>query len=526
MLSCQYPSLSASRYASLINKVDIEKQTKETIEKNKRAMTEEELKDICLCGETTKVQFKESPIAQKDAAREMIAFANTKGGTMLFGVEDKTGEIKGLTYEEIQQMSSELGNAANEQVKPAIYIETEVVCVDGKHVLACAVAEGRNKPYKNLQGEIWVKQGADKRRITENAEILGLFQNSGSYHPEEDAEKGTSVKDLDMPYVRDYFEKTYGKEIEDFDQPLENLLQSLSILTSKGEVTRVGMLYFGKKPQLHEPSVVVKAVVFAGNDIGDTRYIDSRDIVGTLPRMFEEGMSFLKSYLRHEQEGQNFNSLGVLEIPEVALEELLQNALVHFDLLHNAAIRLLIFNDRIEIINPGCLYGGLSVDDIKLGVSRQRNPLMAGFAAKTMIYRGLGSGIKRVIREAANIDFDNQESGNQFKVTIWRTTETTADTTETPVGTTETTTETSADTTETTASPTETTTETPASTTETIYKLICKNPKITAKKIASACGITEDGVAYQIRKLKKAGRITRVGGSRNGGEWKVKKTLD
>lgn len=105
----------------------------------------------------------------------------------------------------------------------------------------------------------------------------------------------------------------------------------------------------------------------------------------------------------------------------MVLEELLQNSLVHFDLLHHAAIRLLIFNDRLEIINPGSLYGGLKIDDIKLGVSRQRNPLMAGFAARAMIYRGLGSGIKRVVRENARIDFDNEESANQFKVTVWRT---------------------------------------------------------------------------------------------------------
>ena len=109
-------------------------------------MTEEELKDMCLCGETTKVQFEESPIAQKDAAREMIAFANSKGGVILFGVEDKTGVIKGLPYEEIQQMSRELGNAANEQVKPTIYIETEVVRVDGKHVLVLC----RRRPQQTL----------------------------------------------------------------------------------------------------------------------------------------------------------------------------------------------------------------------------------------------------------------------------------------------------------------------------------------------------------------------------------------
>ena len=79
-------------------------------------MTEEELKDLCLCGETTKVQFKESPITQRDDR-----LCQLQGGVILFGVEDKTGMIKGLSYEDIQQMSHELGNAANEQVKPTIY---------------------------------------------------------------------------------------------------------------------------------------------------------------------------------------------------------------------------------------------------------------------------------------------------------------------------------------------------------------------------------------------------------------------
>ena len=137
--------------------------------------------------------------------------------------------------------------------------------------------------------------------------------------------------------------------------------------------------------------------------------------------MFREGMAFLKSMLHHRQEGQNFNSVGVLEIPEVVLEELLQNALVHIDLLHPAAVRLLVFENRIEIINPGRLYGGLKVEDIRLGASKQRNPLMADFAARTMIFRGLGSGIVRALRENVVIDFINEDEANQFRVIIWRT---------------------------------------------------------------------------------------------------------
>ncbi len=488
-------------------------------------MTEDTFKDLCLCGETTKVQFKETFTSQKEIAKEMIAFANSKGGVILFGVEDKSGKLVGLSYDEIQVISRELGNAANEQVRPTIYVETEVVRTEGKHFLVCSIEEGKNKPYKNLNGEIWVKQGADKRRITENAEILGLFQSVGNYHPEEDAERGSSIDDLEMAYIRDFFKKVYDKEIEDFDMPLDSMLHSLGIMTEQGEITRAGMLFFGRNPQKYERSVVVKAVVFAGNDIGDTNYIDSRDITGTLPWMFREGMAFLKSYLHHEQKGQNFNSVGILEIPEVVLEELLQNALVHFDLLNHAAIRLLVFNDRIEIVNPGCLYGGLKVNDIKLGVSKQRNPLMADFAAKTMMYRGLGSGIVRVLREDANISFDNEESANQFKVTIWRTTQKSESTTQKEPLEGNSTTQKSESTTqksESTTQKSDFTTQKDLDTTQKkVLEFFRENPKGTRSEAANAIDeITEDGVKFVIGKLQKKGLLKRVGGRKHG-EWQV-----
>ena len=488
-------------------------------------MTDNELKEICLCGETTRVQFKREFTTQKEMAKEMIAFANSRGGMILFGVEDKTGELVGLSYEQIQQLSRELGNTAQEQVRPTIYIETDVVKAEGKHFLVCNIADGRNKPYKNLQGEIWVKQGADKRRITENAEILALFQASGVYRPEEDVIKGTSLKDLEIVYLKEYFKKVYNREMEDFDQPLESMLRSLGILSANGEVTRAGMLYFGKHPELHERSFMVKAVAFAGNSIGDTTYIDSRDISGTLPWMFRECMTFLKSVLRHQQNGQNFNSVGILEIPEVVLEELVQNALVHIDLLHSAAVRILVFSDRIEIINPGCLYGGLQVEDIKLGVSRQRNPLMASLAAKTMIYRGLGSGIIRVMKEGVRVDFVNEESANQFRTIVWRTIQKSESTIQKDEFTTQKNGITTQKEAEGTIQKTEFTTQKNGITTQknltTTQKAVLNYfrnyPKANRMEVAEGIGdITEDGVKFIIGQLQQLGLLKREGGRKNG----------
>jgi len=383
-------------------------------------MTADELREIIACGETSTVQFKLKFSTAKQVAEEMVAFANSKGGIMVFGVEDKTGQIIGLSYSEIQKLSNEVSTVANDQVRPVIYLQTEVVIVDGKRLLVAYVNQGSNKPYKTLSGHIWVKQGSDKRRIVENNEILSLFQASGSYHADEAVIAGTSITDLEVAYINDYFQRVYGKPKESFGMPVDKLLTSLGILGQGGQVTRAGMLFFGQYPQMRMPTYTIKAVAYYGNDIGGSDYRDSRDIIGTVPTMFREGMSFLKSNLHHLQAGQNFNSVGKLEIPEVVLEELLQNALVHVDLLGSAYIRLLIFDNRIEIINPGSLFGGLTVEDIRLGKSKQRNHLMAEFCARTMIYRGLGSGIPRVLKEDAKIDFVSDDGFGDFKTVIWR----------------------------------------------------------------------------------------------------------
>ena len=386
-------------------------------------MTADELKEIIACGETSTVQFKLMFSTAKQIAEEMVAFANSKGGMIVFGVEDKTGQIIGLSYSEIQKLSNEVSTAANDQVRPVIYLQTEVTLVDGKRLLIAYVHEGSSKPYKTLGGNIWVKQGSDKRRIVENNEILSLFQASGSYHADEAVIAGTSMADLEVAYINDYFQRVYGKPKESFGMPVDKLLTSLGILGQGGQVTRAGMLFFGQYPQMRMPTYTIKAVAYYGNDIGGSDYRDSRDIIGTVPTMFREGMSFLKSNLRHLQAGQNFNSVGKLEIPEVVLEELLQNALVHVDLLGSAYIRLLVFDNRIEIINPGSLFGGLTVEDIRLGKSKQRNQLMAEFCARTMIYRGLGSGIPRVLKEDAKIDFVSDDNTGDFKTIIWRDTD-------------------------------------------------------------------------------------------------------
>ena len=496
-------------------------------------MTEEIFKDLCLCGETTKVQFKQAFTSQREIAKEMIAFANSKGGVILFGVEDKTGKLVGLSYEQIQQTSRELGNAANEQVRPTIYIETEVVRVENKHFLVCSVEQGKNKPYKNLNGEIWVKQGADKRRVTENTEILALFQDSGSYQTDAAGVDGTTISDLDRYAIDEYLMKVYSLNMESLGEKAEQMLKNIHILNNSGKPTLAGYLFFGKHPEYNCPTCMVKAVSFFGNELGGTQYRDTKEILGNMPQVYEKSMAFLKSNLHNiQEEGASFNTLGKLEIPESVLEEVLQNALIHRDLLRPAPIRIFIFDNRVEIISPGALAGGLTEEDIRNGKTYQRNPFMATFATNALHYRGIGSGIVRILAECPNMVFQNDSDGNEFKVTLYRGVldtiqkdESTIQKEVLTIQKAEITTQKDEITTqkdEITTQKDEITTQKEEITTQKrVLVYLHENPKATRVEVADALGnITADGVKFIIAKLQQKGLLKRVGGRKHG-EWVV-----
>ena len=206
------------------------------------------------------------------------------------------------------------------------------------------------------------------------------------------------------------------------------------------------------------------------------------------------------------------------------MREALANSLIHAAYTVRGNIVIDRYFDRIVLSNPGTML--ISMEEYyEGGHSVCRNPVIQ----KMFVFLGIGEkggtgadviakGWKDngwsipTVEEKSNPD--RIETCLKLEGSINGTTETT---TKTPTGTTETTT----DTTETTTITLPATTETPSDTTETIFKMISNNPKVTAKEIASVCGITEDGVAYHIKKLKQRGRIIRIGGSRNGGKWKV-----
>jgi len=134
---------------------------------------------------------------------------------------------------------------------------------------------------------------------------------------------------------------------------------------------------------------MLKAVALPGCELHEPGYSDSEDIFDRLAGQYQRGLAFVKRNLHYVQGDQGINSLGILEIPEIVLQELLVNALIHRDYFISAPIRALVFADRVEISNPGHLPNHLNVEQIHYGLSNMRNPLLASHATHLLPYRGL-----------------------------------------------------------------------------------------------------------------------------------------
>lgn len=395
-------------------------------------------------GEVSKVQFKERLLDNYDIGCELVAFSNARGGTLVVGVKDKIGSINPLSYQEVQETTNTLGNIASENVVPAILVDVETISVDGGSLVVAHIKEGLNKPYHDNRGIVWVKNGADKRKVFDNAELAEMMTDCGSFSPDEAGVRDATIKDLDestiITFLNNKFEKVLARKglvgdalreasLDTVCSAIarghdgEKLLRNLRFIRPDGKITVAAMLLFGKYTQRWLPVMTAKCICFVGNSIGGTQFrdkVNDADIEGNLLHQFETIMDFFTRNLRHIQVGDEFNSKGVLEIPYTSLVEFTVNALVHRSLNAKAPIRIFIFDDRLEIHSPGILPNGLTIDDIVVGTSMPRNMFLFANAIHLLPYTGAGSGMLRALSEYMNVSFINNDRTNEFVITIKR----------------------------------------------------------------------------------------------------------
>ena len=407
-------------------------------------MTAKELQNIIQQGETTAIQFK---IRSEDAYKmgvEMVAFSNTQGGKLIIGVDDKNGSVSGLSFEEIQTTNALLSNASSENVKPAIVIKTETVNIHGQNVVVAHIPEGKDKPYKDNKGIIWVKNGSDKRKVFSNSELRVMLQSCGNLAADKDSVEGTSFKDISVPTLKTFLYKRYTKKCEaaaivgaaiqtsevadivkaiDVNFTIEQLLQNISLMDEQGQLTLSGLLLLGKSIQHYKPVFTLKCISFVGNNVATTEFRDKMpdvEIDGNLLHQYDAAISFINRNLKSIQVEKEFNSLPRLEIPLEVFVETLTNALIHRDYYQNAPIRLFIFDNRIEIVSPGILPDSVTEESIKRGISKPRNQLLFENAKYLLPYTGIGSGIIRALKSYDHIAFKNDYAREEFIITAVR----------------------------------------------------------------------------------------------------------
>ena len=373
-------------------------------------------------GEDSFTQFKRESIPAKDLAKEFVSFLNAEGGILIFGVDD-SGEIKGLSFDEIEKLGQLIGNSAEQNVKPPFHPIVENIAIGESKLVIVHIPKGVSKPYATSSGDYYIKSSSDKKKISQE-ELRRLFAESKRLYADEEIVHGSDITDLDTSLFYKFLEKdnvSIYEELRSGKLQLSQVLENLE-LSRENQLTLAGNLIFGIKPQKFSKSFYIDCCYFDGNDISVDKYISKKTIDGNLLTMFNNSLDFLKSNLISFQDGVDFNSSSTLEIDERVLTELIVNALVHRDYYIQSSIKIFIFHDRVEIISPGKLTNSLTVEKIKNGISIHRNPILNSICKNILPYSGYGSGIKRAISINENIVFENDIEKEQFICIIPRQT--------------------------------------------------------------------------------------------------------
>ena len=395
-------------------------------------------------GEVSGVQFKERILDKYDIACELVAFSNSHGGKLVVGIKDKTGKTNALSYSEVQETTNLLSDIASENVVPSILIKIDTVEVEDGNLVVATVKEGLNKPYHDNKGIVWVKNGADKRKVFDNAELAEMMTDCGSFAPDEAGVRDATVNDLDAATIKQFLGNRFDRVLEKkgltgdaFNEAsldmicsaiakghdCEKILRNLRFIRPDGSLTVAAMLLFGKYTQRWMPMMTAKCICFAGNSVGSKVFrdkVNDADMEGNLLHQYDTIMDFFTRNLHNVQVGAEFNSMGKLEIPYTSLVEFTVNSLVHRSLNMKAPVRIFIFDNRVEIHSPGALPNGLTIDDIKAGTSMPRNMFLFNNAIYLLPYTGVGSGITRALDEDVNVTFMNNDKAQEFVITVWR----------------------------------------------------------------------------------------------------------
>ena len=353
--------------------------------------------------ESETLELKE--IVVEDIKKEIIAFANSAGGTLYVGVADD-GNIVGV--ENPDMVIQQISNMVRDSIKPDITMFTRYAAknVEGKQIVAVEIQRGTERPYylakKGLRPEgVYVRQGTSSVPATSTA-IRRMIKDT-------DGDSFEAMRSLEQNLTFQAAEKEFVLRDLAFGV---SQMKTLGILNKDGIYTNLGLLLS------EQCAHTVKAAVFEG--INQSIFRDRQEFTGSLLQQMNEVYEYID---RRNQVHSTFDKLRRIDTrdyPEVAIREALLNSLVHRDYSFSASTLISVYDDRIEFTSIGGLPAGVSLDDIMLGLSVCRNPKLANVFYRLELIEAYGTGMKKIMGayENSNKKPVIETTDNAFKIIL------------------------------------------------------------------------------------------------------------
>lgn len=395
-------------------------------------------------GENSGVEFKRDDLRPEQLAKEIVALANLKGGSLLLGVEDD-GSISGIQRADLELwvMDTVFGRYVHPMILP--YYE-EVAFDDGRRVAVISLTEGAAKPYvlrNNGREEIYVRVGSTSRLATREQQAR-LFESGGLLHSEVLPVSGSTLDDLDLARLTDYLLSITGDPSApatpaDWEQRLAGLGFMVARPDGPLVCTIAGLVLFGHAPRRAMRYAGVRWMSFAGTD-KEYNAQDDSVLDGPLlalwrggpgePREFVEGgllerlVDRMRPFTTHAggelQDGVRRDA--VARYPAEAVREAVLNALVHRDWTRAMEVEVVNYADRLEVISPGSLQNSMTVEKMLAGQRSARNPIIVEVMRDYGYVEHRGMGVRRKIvpltREFAGRDARFEATDDFLRVSL------------------------------------------------------------------------------------------------------------
>ena len=470
-------------------------------------------------GESKNIEFKEMlPANSEKYIKTIIAFANTQGGRLYFGVTDKTHEIVGIDESVLFQIMDNIANAVSDSCEPQIVPEICPQTVNGKAVSIVDVKPGVNRPY-------YLKSKGKEKGT--------YIRVAGTSRPA-NSEK---IRELEMEGARISWDELICYDYPVTEEAITRLCNDIIFSREKAglperEVAKVqlqnwkllkdveGYLYasnaFALLTSEHFSFSRTQCAVFKGTE--RTVFLDKRDYAGPIYQQIEKAVSFVLRNIRLGATVEGLLRREAYELPIEAIREMIINAHCHRMFTEESCVQVAIYDDRLEVTSPGGLYNGLTYEEMMNGHTKLRNKAIANILNQMGYVESWGTGIKKIKMAAAAWHLPEPEFqvyDGMVRINLYRNPTFEGNLSEFGGGS-----EKQGNSSEKSSEKEENTSE--KDTKEMILQLMETYPDISAKKIAMELNLTSRAVEKQIKGLREERIIVRHGAAR-GGYWEVKK---